>query len=134
MYIRFNDSNRKYDCTIEKLENDIKVIFENEFEVNSSGFRIYSDAGKLLGSYPKHVVIKESFVDGFLYATLEGGKEEKEAPKTLGERLEEANKKINNLSNELKETKEALDCTNSAIEELLFNYVLKEEETITENE
>ena len=134
MYLCFNNSNQKYECTIIKMENDIKVIFHNEFVPNTNGFRVYSDAGKLLGNYPEHIVIKESFVDGFIYTTSGEEKEEIEVPKTLGERLEEANKKINNLNNKLEETQEALNCTNNAMEELLFNYILKEEETTTENE
>lgn len=134
MYLCFNNSNQKYECTIVKMENDIKVIFYNEFEPNTNGFRVYSEKGKLLGNYPEHKVIKESFVDGFIYATSKGEIEEVEAPKTLGERLEEANKKIDELNNELEETQEALNCTNNAMEELLFNYILKEEESTTENE
>lgn len=127
MFIRFYDSNQKYICKIEKEENDIRVIFYEDYEQNTSGFRIYSDEGRLLGNYPNHIVIKESYADGFLFSTEEGEKEEVEEKKTLGEKLEEANRKIENLE-------EALDCTNNAIEELLFNYILKEEESTEENE
>lgn len=126
MFIRFNDSNQRYSCKVEKIENELKVTFNDEFEPNVSGFRVYSDAGKLLGSYPNHKIIKESYADGFLYST-ENIQVETEEQKTLGERLEEANKKIEDLE-------EALDCTNSAMEELLFNYILKEEENTAENE
>lgn len=126
MFIRFNDSNQRYSCKVEKIENELKVTFNDEFEPNVSGFRVYSDAGKLLGSYPNHKIMKESYADGFLYST-ENIQVETEEQKTLGERLEEANKKIEDLE-------EALDCTNSAMEELLFNYILKEEENTAENE
>lgn len=134
MYLCFNNSNKKYECTIEKIESDIKVSFINEFEPNSSGFRIYSDTGKLLGSYQDHVVIKESFADGFTYSTTKEELGEVEEHKTLGERLEETNNEVDTLKHKLEETQEALNCTNNAMEELLLNYILKEEETIEENE
>lgn len=134
MFIRFNDSNQKYKCDIEKIENDIKVIFYEEYEANISGFRIYTDDGKLLGSYLEHVNIKESFVDGFLFSAEETKKEEAYEVKTFGKQLAEANKKIENLNDELHKTNEALSCTNNAIEELLFNYILKGEEITGTNE
>lgn len=134
MYIRFNDSNVKYHCEIEKRGDDVKVMFHDEFLPDTSGFRIYSDNGKLLGNYPEHCVIKESFSDGFLYTTELGESTDLEKVPTLGERLEEANKKIEELSIKLNETQEALDCTNNAMEELLFNYILAEEGGTEENE
>lgn len=127
MFIRYNDSNQRYSCKVEKMENELKVTFIDEFEPNTSGFRVYSDAGKLLGSYPDHKIIKESYADGFLYSTEKKELAETKEQKTLGKRLEETNKKIEDL-------KEALYCTNSAMEELLFNYILKEEENTEENE
>lgn len=133
MFLRFNDSNKKYECKIEKLENDIKVIFYEDYEPNTSGFQIYSDDGKILGSYPDHKVIKQSFADGFLYSTS-AEEECKDEPLTLGKLLENSNKKIEELNKELNETKEALDCTNNAVEELLFNYILKEDGGNTSNE
>lgn len=120
MFIRYNDSNQRYRCKVEKIENELKVIFSDEFEPNTSGFRVYSDAGKLLGNYPNHKIIKESYADGFLYSTEESEEMETKEAKTLGERV--------------KELEEALDCTNSAMEELLFHYILKAEDNTDGNE
>lgn len=125
MYIIFKDSNIKHGCVLEKNDNDVKVTFLNEVIANTSGFTVYSDAGTKLGDYSNYKVIKESFVDGFIFSTAEGENVEQVNRITLGQKVEL-------LEKELATTKEALEATNNAFESFLFDYVLTEEGETTD--
>ncbi|MBE5875642.1 MAG: hypothetical protein E7290_01990 [Lachnospiraceae bacterium] len=125
MYIVFKDSNVKYECVLEKNDNDVRVTFMHEVISNTSGFIVYSDAGTKLGDYSDYKVIKESFADGFVFSTSVGEATKPENSLTLGQKVEL-------LEKELATAKEALEATNNAFESFLFDYILTEEGEATD--
>lgn len=119
MYLIYNNSTVKYDCLVNKENDNIIVTFKDEFEPNTNGFRIFMDNGKLLGDYSEYINIVDSHVDGFTYSK-DKNKEEYTKEKTLGEKLEDAQKKINILEEQIK-------ATSDAFEDFILNVYSKEE-------
>lgn len=122
VFLKFNNSSKKYECNVKKYEDCIKVYFDEEYEANTSGFCIYSESGRMMGDYSDYTFIKESYADGFVFSKIKPIESSKEMP-TLGKRLEEAAKRIEEQKEEITDLKKKLRCTNNALEELLFDYI-----------
>ena len=124
MYLIYNNSAKKYDCTVDANNGNIEVTFEEEFEANTTGFKLFLDNGKLIGDYSDYTNIVESKADGFTFSI--SGEEESNIPseKTLGEKLEDAINKIDFLQRQV-------DMTNEALEEFILDvYSVSEEENV----
>lgn len=120
MYLLYTNSTVRYMCSDINYDNgNVKVTFENDFEACYDGFCIYLDNGKLLGDYSSYKTIADSGVDSLTFSKAAVTDIEIIQEKTLGQKLVEAEKKIENLEKQL-------EVTNEALEQLIFDYMEEE--------
>lgn len=120
MYLLYTNSTVRYMCSDINYDNgNVKVTFENDFEACYDGFGIYLDNGKLLGDYSSYKTIADSGVDSLTFSKAAATDIEIIQEKTLGQKLVEAEKKIENLEKQL-------EVTNEALEQLIFDYMEEE--------
>ena len=122
MYLVYTGTNKKHECTVENENGDVIVTFKGEFEPGTNGFCLYMDSGKLLGDYTEYTNIIESKVDGFTFSkTAKPEDSSTVEEKTLGQKLEETQREVEQL-------KEQLKITTAALEELKSETLKTEEE------
>lgn len=121
MYLVYTGTNTKYKCTAENENGNVNVTFEGEFESGTNGFCLYMDSGKLLGDYTEYTNIVESKADGFTFSKTASEEDKTVEEKTLGQKLEETQKELDHL-------KEQLKITNEALEEFIFDMCSSEED------
>lgn len=117
MYLIYTNSTVRYMCRDINYDNgNIKITFENDFEACNDGFSIYLDNGKLLGDYSSYKTIIASGMDSLTFSKAVAADIEITQEKTLGQKLVEAENKIENLEKQL-------EITNEALEQLIFDYM-----------
>ena len=127
MYIKFNGNDTKFSCSIEWQNDDIRVIFDDEFEIGLDGFRCFTDSGKCVAKYDDYIYATVAYEDGYLFSR-EKQESKAEIKESLGKQLEKAVEKIELLESELQTAKEALEQTDNMLEELLFKFSVDNEE------
>lgn len=119
MYIIFNNNTKKYSCSVSATENEIHITFDDEFDIETEGFKCYSDDGNLIGEYDDYTIVKQYFDDGVVFTTSDLHEEVKEEKKL--------SEKVSELTDEVRRLKEAFNNIQNVVDELLLN--MKEEES-----
>lgn len=125
MYLIYNnDFSVRYKCEASSNGNSITIKFDDDVFADTTGFKLYTDDGRLLGDYSayENIIAADSCSYTFASGSTNGSVSIPDKQPTTREQLESA-------QNEINELKEQLNITNAALEELIVQLFTDQEET-----
>ena len=122
MYLIYNnDFSVRYKCEASSNGNSITIKFDDDVFADTTGFKLYTDVGRLLGDYSNYKNIITSDSCSYTFTSGSGNESIPDKQPTTREQLE-------NAQNEINELKEQLNITNAALEELIVQLFADQEE------